>query len=148
MSRERNSQLLLIVSAILSIAIAIALVASIIPSVTTEHERGGTPITAVIAFWLDVAAFLVSGILFARFARTPGRTGRGRRTWTCILGAALIFIGLCFLDAADAYFRHGPEMAVASRVLIVCAVAGGLAGILAVVQACWLARPVAESRES
>jgi len=123
-------------SAVLAVAVVITLLVGIIPPVTAEYHAGETRQAAVMAFWFDVALFLLAAVLFAWFGVTAERRSAGRRVVTGLIGFVVILVGLCFLDAAAAYSGHGPDMATATTLLFGSAPVAGLAGVLAIVQAC------------
>jgi len=129
------SRRMLVISGALLVAVAITLMSGVIGPVTEEFRRGATPDIAVKAFWVNIGLSL----LLAVFVVVVATSSVGPRWISVSLlilsGLVVLVLGLALADAGEAYRSHGPQMATASTLLFVCAVADIFAAGLTVTAA-------------
>jgi uncharacterized membrane protein YwaF len=131
-ARQKLYRRFLVISAVLLVAVALALAVVVIPQVRAEAARGGTPEMAVTAFWLNVGFTLVSALaLLAIGARSQAATGFARLVLV-IVGLVVLFLGISCIDAAFAYISHDPAMRSGSILLFVCGPIDLLVGLGAI----------------
>jgi len=132
---NKFSRRFLLISAALLILVAILVAATVIPQVIAEHHRGGTPMMAVYAFWINAGfTVLVALVVWLIAIRTKHR--RFLPIFFLGLMAFIILIlGWALSDAGEAYSGHGPEMKIASIILFACAVVDLIALILIIIAA-------------
>jgi hypothetical protein len=134
LSHRAHRRLLLIYAASLAL-VALALTIGVIDPVEVEASIGATRAIAVTAFWVIAGLnVLFAAILVIIAARL--------KTQTCdvtpvhaIGGIIVILLGIMLADAASAYQSHGPSMQTASLILVFCATADFLTGVMMVITA-------------
>jgi hypothetical protein len=125
----------LLICAVVIGCVGLVLAAGVIQPVKAEAARGETTEAAVAAFWVNISFTLAAAaILFLIAYRSKGLRLVGK-TVSILLGLLVVLLGLALTDAASAYLDHGPDMRVASILLIICAAADILAGVLTIVAA-------------
>jgi len=125
----------LLICAVVIGCVGLVLAAGVIGPVKAEAARGDTTEAAVAAFWVNISFTLAAAaILFLIAFRTKG-LGLIGKTVSILLGLLVMLLGLALTDAAAAYVDHGPDMRIASILLIICAAADILGGLAVVVTA-------------
>ena len=125
----------LLICAVVIGCVGLVLAAGVIAPVKAEAARGDTTEAAVAAFWVNISCNLAAAvILFLIAYRSKGPRLVGK-TVSIILGLFVMLLGLALTDAAAAYLDHGPDMRIASILLIICAAADILGGLAVVVTA-------------
>jgi len=126
---------MLLVCVVVTVSVALALALGVIQSVKAEVERGATPEKAVLAFWVNIGLNLLAALaLFLIALRSRGLSWISR-SGLVVVGLVVLLLGLALADAGSAYQSHGLAMQSASMLLIICAVADLLAGVLVFVAA-------------
>jgi hypothetical protein len=129
-SRLIFSRRLLLVCVAVTVSVALALALGVIPPVKAEVERGATPEMVVLAFWVNIGLNLLAALaLFLIASRSTGLRWISR-SGLVVVGLGVLLLGFALADAGSAYQSHGAPMQSASRLLIICAVADLLAGVL------------------
>ncbi len=128
----RNS---LLVAAALLAAVGFSIAVFVIPAAAAYALLQATPPQAVAAFWV-VAGISLTLALSVLFAAVQG-TLRSRWRVTAIVLLVLValvvlLLALGLLDAAFAYWSHGPAMRTSSVVLFVCVAADLVAAALVI----------------
>ena len=121
---------LLVICGVVLVIAALVLALGVIQPIKADVSRGATQERAVVAFWVNIIVNLLSAaVLFSIAKRSKGRS------WisTSILvlaGFIVLILGLALADAASAYQNHDPAMQTASILLLICAAADFIAGIM------------------
>ena len=139
--RPESCRRMLLICAALIACVALVLAAGVIPPVKAEAAKGETTEMAVKAFWLNISCNLgAAAVLFLMAWLSKGLNLVGK-TVAIIAGLLAMLLGLALTDAAAAYLDHGPDMQIASILLIICAAADILGGLAVVVTAPLCPRP-------
>ena len=109
----------LLTISVLLIVVALIIAILVIPQIKAEVQRGGTPQTAYIAFWVNIIlTVLVALVIWLIAIRTKGR----RFLPMFILGLMafiILLLGWTLVDAGEAYSGHGSAMQTASMFLFI-----------------------------
>jgi phosphoglycerol transferase MdoB-like AlkP superfamily enzyme len=122
----------LLISATLLVAVAILVAITVIPQVRAEFLRGGTPETAVYAFWVNVIlTVFVAIVLWFVATRTKSRRSR---PWfvLSLMSLIILLVGWSLNDAGRAYGSHDPAMQTATIILHACAAVDLLALLMVI----------------
>ena len=126
---------MLLASAALLAAGAIVVALGVIPPVQDATFPGITPERAVPAFWAAIGLnFIAAAILVCIAIWSKGRSWISTSVLV-VTGLAALFLGIALTDAFFAFQEAGPSMQTVSMLLIFCAAADFLAGVLVVVTA-------------
>ena len=118
--------------AVLVIVIALIVAICVIPLVRADTFPGSTPLSAVPAFWFNVACNVVAATVFLALAiRAKGRSVLATIVVT-FMGLFLLLLAFAFIDARAAYLSEGPAMHVTSIILFICSVASSIAAVLGI----------------
>ncbi|MBU1637639.1 hypothetical protein KKC97_08250 [bacterium] len=134
----------LLTCAALLIVVASIVAVAVIPQVKAEYLRGGTPMAAVYAFWVNVLlSVIVAYVLWFTAVRVKSR----RFLSSFVLGLMsflILLLGWSLSDAGSAYLSHGPEMQTAAIILIAGAIVYLIVLILVIIAAIRFPKQVAE----
>ena len=126
---------MLLASAALLAAGAIVVALGVIPPVQDATFPGVTPESAVPAFWAAIGLnFIAAAILVCIAIWSKGRSWISTSVLV-VTGLAALFLGIALTDAFFAFQEAGPSMQTVSMLLIFCAAADFLAGVLVVITA-------------
>lgn len=125
----------LLICAVVICCVGLVLAAGVIPPVKAEAALGDTPEAAVAAFWVNIFFTLAAAVILFLIAFRSMGLGPIGKTVSILLGLLVMLLGLALADAAAAYLDHGPDMRIASILLIICSAADVLGGLAVVVTA-------------
>lgn len=110
------------------LVVAIVIWTIVLPPVKADTFARATPDRAVIAFKVVLFLFEVLAAALALMSLQITRRGIAGGLVTC--GVIVLVLSLLFLDAANAYRAHGPDLLVADQCLYGCLVVGVVVSIL------------------
>ena len=126
---------MLLVCAALLAAAAIVEAFGVIPPVQAATFPGVTPERAVPAFWVNIGLnFAAAAILVCIAIWSKGRSWISTSVLV-VIGLVALFLGIALTDAFFAFKEAGPSMQTVSMLLLFCAAADFLAGVLVVITA-------------
>ncbi len=133
MPKRMGRRPILRLGAALALGVAIIVAAVVIPAVRADTHPLASPDSAIYGFrnFIIIPQVFIAAILFSiSLLRRPGV--RLLNLVSGVLGLVAFVLALFLVDAAMAFFKHGPGMRVASIALLVCIALNVLAGAIAV----------------